>query len=260
MINDRAAYSADWRAFAAECPWIRAVIQKRKPGGGNTVNYIWPGLLAAGFIIGILTGRTEEVTKAALESAGRAVELAMGLLGIMCLWTGLMKIMEKGGLIKVIARMANPVLRPLFPGLKGKDSAMGAIVMNLAANFMGLGNAATPLGVRAMGELKKANGGKDTASDAMCMFLVLNTSAIQLIPATVIAIRSDAGSAAPSEITACIWAASMCATVAGILSVKLLSRLWPPLPGSKSKGRYGGIAAVNGSKSRSVHSAGRHTA
>lgn len=203
------------------------------------MNYIWPALLAIGFIIGILNGRTEEVTQAALTSAGRAVELALGLAGIMCFWTGLMKIMEKGGLIKVIAKIAGPVLRPLFPGLKGKDGAMGAIVMNLAANFMGLGNAATPLGVKAMGELQKVNGARDTASDAMCMFLVLNTSAIQLIPATVIAIRSDAGSAAPAEITVCIWAASLCATIAGILSAKVLSRMWPSVPGSSTGGRSG---------------------
>jgi spore maturation protein A len=155
------------------------------------VNYIWPGLLAAGFIIGILNGRVEEVTQAAFTSAGRAVELAVGLLGIMCLWSGLMKIMEKGGLIKVIAKIASPVLRLFFPKLRGRDSAMGAIVMNLAANFMGLGNAATPLGIKAMEELQKVNARKDYCFGCDVYVSCFGIpSAIQLIPATVIANRS----------------------------------------------------------------------
>ncbi len=212
------------------------------------MNYIWPALLVSGFIIGILNGRIEEVTQAAFVSAGRAVELAVGLLGIMCLWNGLMKIMERGGLIKVIAKIAGPVLRLFFPGLRGKDRAMGAIVMNLAANFMGLGNAATPLGIKAMEELQKINTRKDTASDAMCMFLVLNTSAIQLIPATVIAIRSDAGSAAPSEVTACIWTASLCATVAGIVSVKILTRFWPSAAGGRKARDSNNISRISGNR------------
>ncbi len=187
------------------------------------LNYIWVGMLFIGFIIGILNGRIEEVTNAAFTSAGRAVELGIGLMGIMCLWSGLMKIMERSGLIHVVARLVRPVLKMLFREIKDNDKAIGAIVMNLAANFMGLGNAATPLGIKAMGELQKVNIRKGTASDAMCMFLVLNTSAIQLIPATVIALRSDAGSAAPSEITVCVWVASVAATLTGIIMVGILS-------------------------------------
>lgn len=187
------------------------------------LNYVWMGMLVAGFIIGILNGRLEEVTQAAFTSAGKAVELSIGLLGILCLWSGLMNIAEKSGLIKVIAWLSRPVLRLLFPQIAKNSKALGAIVMNLAANFLGLGNAATPLGIRAMNELQKVNGKTDTASDSMCMFLVLNTSAIQLIPTTVIALRNDAGSAAPSEITACVWIASITATLAGILMVRFLS-------------------------------------
>lgn len=188
------------------------------------LNYIWAGMLLVGFAVGLINGRLEEVTQAAFASAGKAVELCIGLLGIMCLWTGLMKVMEKSGLIRWLARIASPVMGLLFPKLSGNKKAQGAIVMNLAANFLGLGNAATPLGIRAMEELQKANAGSDTASDSMCMFLVLNTSAIQLIPATVIAIRMDAGSEAPSEIMACVWFASACATLAGIAAVRVLSR------------------------------------
>ena len=188
------------------------------------LNYVWMSMLVVGFVIGILNGKLEEVTQAAFSSAGRAVELSLGLLGIMCLWSGLMNIAEKSGLIKGIAWATRPILRLLFPQIARNNRALGAIVMNLAANFLGLGNAATPLGIRAMTELQKANSKSDTASDSMCMFLVLNTSAIQLIPTTVIALRSDAGSSAPSEITACVWIASICATWTGIMMVKLLSK------------------------------------
>ena len=189
------------------------------------LNYIWVGMLLIGFIIGALNGRIEEVTNAAFTSAGRAVELCIGLLGIICMWSGLMKIMERSGLINVIARLARPVLKLFFREIKDNDKAMGAMVMNLAANFMGLGNAATPLGIKAMGELQKANGRKDTASNAMCMFLVLNTSALQLIPTTVIALRNNAGSTAPSEITVCVWIASAAATLTGIIMVRALTAM-----------------------------------
>lgn len=187
------------------------------------LNYVWMGMLLVGFLVGILNGRLEEVTQAAFSSAGRAVELSLGLLGIICLWSGLMRVAEKSGLISIIARLGRPVLRLLFPQIAKNNKALGAIVMNLAANFLGLGNAATPLGIQAMNELHVLNGKRSTASDSMCMFLVLNTSAISLIPTTVIALRSDAGSAAPAEITACVWGASICAMATGIIMVKILS-------------------------------------
>jgi len=205
-------------------------------GGIWVLNYIWMAMLAAGFLLGILNGRVEEVTQAAFASAGRGVELSIGLLGIMCLWSGLMNISERTGMIKVIARLTRPVLKILFPQLAKNGRALGAIVMNLAANFLGLGNAATPLGIKAMEELQKANGSRDTASDSMCTFLVLNTSAIQLIPSSVIAIRSAAGSKAPSEITVCVWIASLCATCAGLIMVRVLSHAVRnrKLPGRKT--------------------------
>jgi spore maturation protein A len=188
------------------------------------LNYIWLGMLIIGFVIGIINGRIEDVTKAAINSAGKAIELSIGLLGIMCLWTGLMGIAEKSGMIKIIAKIFRPLLKMLFPEIPKKHPAMGTIVMNLAANFLGLGNAATPLGLKAMADLQELNPRKDIATNAMCMFLVLNTSAIQLIPATVIAIRTDAHSANPAEIIITVWIASICATIAGITAVKLLIR------------------------------------
>jgi spore maturation protein A len=187
------------------------------------LNYIWFGLLVIGFAVGIMNGRIDQVTQAVIESSRSAVELGIGLLGIMCLWTGLMNIAQKSGLVNYISGVVRPVLQFLFPGVPRNHPAMGAIVMNLAANFLGLGNAATPLGLKAIAELQKLNPGKDTATDAMCMFLVLNTSAIQLVPATIIAVRSAQGSLNPAEIMGTIWFASICSAITGVAAAKLLS-------------------------------------
>ena len=199
------------------------------------LNYIWAGMLVIGFIFGIINGRISEVTKAAVDSAGRAIELAIALLGIMCLWTGLMAIAEKSGGIRLISRLFRPLLRIMFPGIPKNHPAMGAIVMNLSANFLGLGNAATPLGLKAMNELQKLNPDKNRATDAMCRFLVLNTAAVQLIPSTVIAIRTDAGSANPVEIITAVWIASICATLAGVAAVRLFTGAGNIRKGRKQK-------------------------
>lgn len=190
------------------------------------LNYIWVGLLLIGFIAGIINGRIDQVTKAAMDSAQSAVMVCIGLLGVMCLWTGLMKIAEKSGLVTSIGRLVRPILGFLFPGIPKDHPALGAIVMNLVANFFGLGNAATPLGIKAMNELQSLNKDKKTANDSMCMFLVLNTAAIQLIPANIIALRTAQGSKKPAEIIVCIWIASICATIMGIIAAKLLAKVW----------------------------------
>lgn len=187
------------------------------------LNYIWMALLIVGFIVGAVNGRMDAVTQAIIGSAKNAVELCIGLLGVMCLWTGLMGIAERSGLVATIARFVRPVTAFLFPEVPKKHPAIGAIVMNMVANLFGLGNAATPLGIKAMGELQKLNPQKDTATNSMSMFLVLNTAAIQLIPATIITIRSLAGSRNPAEIIAPIWIASSCATIAGIIAVRFFS-------------------------------------
>lgn len=187
------------------------------------LNYIWTGMLVTGFVFGIINGRISEVTRAAVDSAGKAIELAIALLGIMCLWTGLMAIVEKSGGIRLISGLFRPFLKILFPGIPKNHPAIGAIVMNLSANFLGLGNAATPLGLKAMNELQKLNPEKSRATNAMCMFLVLNTAAVQLIPSTVIAIRTDAGSVNPAEIITAVWIASVCATITGIVFVKIFA-------------------------------------
>ncbi|MCX7842966.1 MAG: nucleoside recognition protein [Clostridia bacterium] len=201
------------------------------------LNYIWFGMLAIGFAVAIMNGRIEEVTKAAIESSGTAVQLSIGLLGIMCMWSGLMGIAEKSGLVKRLARLVRPLLGFLFPGIPKDHPALGAVVMNLAANFLGMGNAATPLGIKAMGELQKLNSNKDTCTDAMSMFLVLNTSSIQLIPATIIALRSAGGSSNPTEVIVTIWIASVCATITGVTAAKILS-FWGAERRRKRKWKY----------------------
>lgn len=190
------------------------------------LNYIWFGMLVIGFAVGIMNGRVNEVTQAVVDSSKNAIELSIGLLGIMCLWTGLMGIAEKSGIIRGIARIVRPVMRFLFPGIPKGHPASGAIVMNLVANFLGLGNAATPLGLKAMGELQKLNPSKDTSTNEMSMFLVLNTACIQFIPATIIAVRAAAGSKSPTEIIGTIWVATICATTAGVIAAKILSSFY----------------------------------
>jgi spore maturation protein A len=157
--------------------------------------------------------------------ASVAVTIAIGLIGIMALWLGVMKVAEEAGLVRMIASGLKPVMTRLFPDVPPDHPAMGAMILNIAANMLGLANAATPLGLKAMEELNKLNRKIGTATDAMCTFLVINTSSVQLIPATVIAVRASAGSANPAEIIAPMILATAAATIAGIAAVKLLQRL-----------------------------------
>lgn len=187
------------------------------------LNYIWLGMLMTGFVVSLLNGNVEATTQAALDSSGKAIELCIGLAGVTCLWSGIMAVAEKSGLVQIISKLLRPVLRFLFPEVKRDHPAMGAIVMNLAANFLGLGNAATPLGLKAMQELQKLNNKKDRATNAMCMFLILNSQSLQLIPATLIAIRLKAGSDNPAEIIGVIWLVSSLAAMTGVILAKLCS-------------------------------------
>lgn len=191
----------------------------------HLVNIIWLILLAGGFLAAFLTGEVEQTTQAAFDSASYAVELGLGLIGIYTLWLGLMRVAEKAGLIKAFSKKIAPVLRLLFPEIPASSQAMGAMSMNIIANVLGLGNAATPLGLNAMKELQKLNHNRKSPSDAICLFSVINTSSIQLIPATVIALRNAAGSANATEITGTTLAATFCATVTGITAVLILRRL-----------------------------------
>jgi len=166
--------------------------------------------------------RLGQVTTAALKSAGVAVEIAIGLIGVMALWLGVMKVAEEAGLTRILARMVRPITRWLFPSIPTEHPAISAMIMNIAANMLGLSNAATPLGLKAMEELDKLNPNKGEATDDMCTFLVINTSAITLIPATAIAIRTSMGSANPQMIIIPAILAATCATIVGLTTVKLI--------------------------------------
>ena len=163
-----------------------------------------------------------QVTTAALDGASTAVEIAIGLIGIMALWLGVMKVAEEAGLTNIIARIVRPLTRRLFPQIPEDHPAIGAMIMNIAANMLGLSNAATPLGLKAMEELDTLNPAKGEATDDMCTFLVINTSAITLIPATAIAIRASLGSANPQMIIIPSILAASCATLVGLTTVKLI--------------------------------------
>ncbi|MCK4578796.1 MAG: nucleoside recognition protein [Candidatus Marinimicrobia bacterium] len=160
------------------------------------LNYIWFAMIAVSVLVGIATGRIDAVTDAAFNSAKVAVELAIGLIGIMALWLGIMQVAEKAGLINALARGIRPLARWLFPEIPDGHPALGSIVMNMAANILGLGNAATPMGLKAMQELQELNPEKDTASNAMVTFLAINTSSVQiLLPATMVGLIGAASGA-----------------------------------------------------------------
>lgn len=184
------------------------------------LNYIWSAMIVLSFVVSIFTGRINEVAGAAMDGAAGAVETCVGLLGVMCLWTGIAKIAENSGLINVFSRLLRPITKFMFPNLSKNSAAHSAIVMNMVANILGMGNAATPLGLRAMKELDRINPHKNSASDEMCMFAVINTASIQIIPATVIALRQLHGSKAPSEIIFPVWICSITAATVGILAAK----------------------------------------
>lgn len=183
------------------------------------LNYIWFGMMLVSVIAGILTGRIDAVTEAAINMSKTAVEISIGLIGIMALWLGIMKIAEASGLIRIIARGLKPVTVRLFPDVPADHPAIGSIVLNMSANMLGLGNAATPLGLKAMEELQELNPKKDTATNAMVMFLAINTSSVQIIvPATVVALMG----VTTSQIFVPTLLATAASTVTAICMVKLL--------------------------------------
>jgi spore maturation protein A len=169
--------------------------------------------------------KVKAVTQAALDYASTAVNIALGLIGIMALWLGVMKVAEEAGMIRVVTRLLTPVTKRLFPEIPADHPALGAMIMNIAANMLGLSNAATPMGLKAMEELNKLNPKLGTATNAMCTFLVINTAGLVLIPATAIAVRAAAGSSNPGIIIGTSIFGAGCATVAGLIAVKLLQRL-----------------------------------
>jgi spore maturation protein A len=188
------------------------------------INWIWMGLIVLGVIAGMTNGQMDAVTKAAFDAAKTAVELAIGLIGIMALWLGLMRIAEEAGLVAILARAVRPLMTRLFPDVPPEHPAMGSMLSNIAANLLGLGNSATALGLKAMQDLQSLNPRKDTASNAMVIFMAINTTAITIIPATVIGLRASAGSAHPTAIIGTTIASCTTASIVAIVTAKLLQR------------------------------------
>ena len=190
------------------------------------LNYIWLGLVLAAVLLGGATGQLKEVTAAAFEGCKTAVmTIALPLAGVMALWLGVMRLAEKSGLIHVIAKLLRPLMTRIFPDVPAEHPAMGSMIMNMAANMLGLANAATPLGLRAMQDLEKLNPRPGTATNAMCTFLALNTSSVQLIPASAVAVLAAAGSVQPTAIIGTALVATTCSTLVGLVSVKTLEKL-----------------------------------
>jgi spore maturation protein SpmA len=189
------------------------------------LNYIWLALVLLAVAIGGWNDRFKEVTAGAFDGAATAVTIALGLIGIMALWLGVMRLAERAGLVQKIARGLRPIMHRLFPDVPPEHPAMGSMVMNMSANMLGLGNAATPLGLRAMRDLESLNPRPGVATNAMCTFLAINTSSVQLIPATAIAILAASGSTRPTAIVGTALLATLCAASVAIISVKLLEKL-----------------------------------
>lgn len=191
---------------------------------GVTMAVIWTGMVVVSILCGLATGRGPEVAAAAVEGAHAAVELCLSIGGMMCLWTGVMEVMRRAGLAQKLSRLLRPVLGRLYPSVAHDSAIMDSISANVSANLLGLGNAATPLGLDAARRMSR-NSGK-IAGDALCMLVVCNTASIQLIPTTVATVRAAAGSASPFDILPAVWLASTISVGVGITAAKLCARFW----------------------------------
>lgn len=190
------------------------------------LNYIWFGLMAIALVVAAVSGTVEGVTKGVVDSSKTAVEIAIGLVGVMSLWLGMMRIAEAAGLVAVLGRLMRPLMRWLFPEVPPDHPAEGAIVLSTAANMLGLNNAATPLGIKAMEELQTLNEEKETATNSMVTFMAINTSGVQLIPATMIGILLAQGSKNPTAIISTSIVATFVGTIAAVITAKLLQRFY----------------------------------
>ena len=189
------------------------------------LNIIWPVFIIISYIYAIYVGKVAEINNSIFESCKSAVDLSITFLGTMCLWTGIMQIAKKTTLITKLANLLRPIMKILFPDIDKNNPVYEEISMNMVANILGLGNAATPLGLKAMKIMQKENEREDTVSNSMAMFIVLNTASLQLIPTTVIAIRSSLNSSNPTGIIIPVWVATIASAIAGITVTKLFIKL-----------------------------------
>ncbi len=186
------------------------------------LNKVWAAMIAVSVLCACATGRMQQLSEAVLAGAGNAVQLILGMMGMMCAWTGLMKIADAGGLTAILSHVLGPVLRRLFPAYPPESPAAKAICMNITANLLGLGNAATPMGLAAMKEMAAQNHGSKVAINSMVMFVVLNTASLQLIPTFMGTLRAQYGSTTPFDILPAVWVVSAIALAAGLLAAKLM--------------------------------------
>jgi spore maturation protein A len=189
------------------------------------LNVIWLVLLVGSVVVALFTGHVREVVASVTDSAGSAFKLALGFTGIMALWLGIMRIAAESGLVERFTRLIAPCMRWLFPDIPRDHPALGSMAMNMVANLFGLNNAATPLGLKAMGDLDTLNPRKGTATDSMCMFLAINTSSLQLIPAGAIALLAAGGSSEPTVIVLPAILATSISTLTGVMAARILCRL-----------------------------------
>ena len=189
------------------------------------LNIIWPVFIIISVVYGILTGRVEEVNNSIFESTAEAVKLTITFFGTICMWNGIIQIAAKTTLMDKLTKLLSPLMKFLFPEIKKGDKVHEEISMNMIANMLGLGNAATPLGLKAMKSMQKQNKKKDTLSNSMAMFIVLNTASLQIIPTTVIAIRSSLGSNNPSGIIIYVWIATIAAAITVVIATKTFIKM-----------------------------------
>ena len=186
------------------------------------MSWIWTGIAAVSIFCAALTGQGSALAAAILQGAQAGITLAISMAGAVCLWSGIGKLMEAVGLTQALSRLLRPLLHRVFPSTKTDNTLAGDLSANICANFLGLGNAATPMGIRAAQRLRQ----NDTASDELCRLIVLNTASIQLIPANVAAIRSSLGCAAPFDILPAVWITSLLSAGLGLAAAGLLGRMW----------------------------------
>ena len=189
------------------------------------LNIVWPIFIIISIIYSIFLGNLDNLNQSIFESTSTAVNLCLTLIGTMCLWSGIMKIASETSFSKKITNFLRPFMKILFPNLKRESKLYNEISMNMVANILGLGNAATPLGIKAMNTMQKENANKEILTNDMAGFIVLNTASIQIIPTTVIAIRSSLGSQNPVSIILPVWVATICAAIAGITATKIFIKL-----------------------------------
>lgn len=188
------------------------------------INYIWFIMIFLGILVSVLTGNGEAMSNAMIGSIDSTVTFVISLVGLMCFWCGVMKVAEKSGLTEKLAKLMKPILKLIFKEAAKDEKALGAIVMNITANMMGLGNAATPFGIKAMEEMDRLNKEKGKASNDMALFLVLNAACIQLVPSTVISIRAAAGSTNPGAVILPAIISTTVAAIVGVICAKILQR------------------------------------